>query len=211
MTGGKGPLVLDHPLAASWLTGLRDETTGPVEFRDLVARLAAALAWEATRDLPTAPRPVRTPITDTVGTRLAATRPLLVPILRAGAWMLGPVLGLLPSAEVGIVGMARDEHTLEPSTYIDRLPATVEAGRPVYVLDPMLATGGSLCAVGRLLGDRGVESGVVLSILAAPEGVARVAEELPAWRVFTAAIDDHLDERGFIVPGLGDAGDRLCG
>jgi uracil phosphoribosyltransferase len=125
--------------------------------------------------------------------------------------MIDGCLTLLPDSEVGMVGMARNEETLEAVTYVDRLPATVDPDRPVYVLDPMLATGGSLCAVGRLLIDRGVTSATVLSVLAAPEGISRVQAALPTWWVVTAAIDDHLDHRGFIVPGLGDAGDRLCG
>jgi uracil phosphoribosyltransferase len=125
--------------------------------------------------------------------------------------MIDGCLSLLPEADVGMVGMARDEHTLQPVTYIDRLPATIDPERSVYVLDPMLATGGSLGAVGALLTGRGVGAATVLSVLAAPEGLKRVNAELPTWRIVTAAVDDHLDHRGFIVPGLGDAGDRLCG
>jgi uracil phosphoribosyltransferase len=204
-------VALDHPLAGAWLTELRDETTGSPRFRILIRNLAAALMWEATRRVPTEAHPVRTPLTETVGTRLAGPRALLVPVLRAGVWMIDGCLSLLPDADVGMVGMARDETTLEPVTYVDRLPVVVDADRPVYVLDPMLATGGSLCAVGALLGDRAVTSATVLSVLVAPEGLKRVHRELPTWRVVTAGIDDHLDERGFIVPGLGDAGDRLCG
>jgi uracil phosphoribosyltransferase len=204
-------LALDHPLAASWLTELRDSTTESVRFRILVRNLAVALMWEATRSVPTEPVPVTTPLTETVGSRLAGPKPLLVPVLRAGAWMIDGCLSLLPEADVGMVGMARDEHTLQPVTYIDRLPATIDPERSVYVLDPMLATGGSLGAVGALLTGRGVGAATVLSVLAAPEGLKRVNAELPTWRIVTAAVDDHLDHRGFIVPGLGDAGDRLCG
>jgi uracil phosphoribosyltransferase len=204
-------LALDHPLAASWLTELRDSTTESVRFRILVRNLAVALMWEATRSVPTEPVPVTTPLTETVGSRLAGPKPLLVPVLRAGAWMIDGCLSLLPEADVGMVGMARDEHTLQPVTYIDRLPATIDPERSVYVLDPMLATGGSLGAVGALLIGRGVGAATVLSVLAAPEGLKRVNAELPTWRIVTAAVDDHLDHRGFIVPGLGDAGDRLCG
>jgi uracil phosphoribosyltransferase len=204
-------ITLDHPLAATWLTELRDETTGTARFRLMVRNLAVALMWEATREVPTEPFPVRTPLTETVGTRLAGPNPLLVPVLRAGAWMIDGCLSLLPEADVGMVGMARDERTLEPVTYIDRLPAAVDANRPVYVLDPMLATGGSLCAVGALLTGRGVGPATVVSVLAAPEGLERVQRQLPEWRIVTAAVDDHLNEHGFIVPGLGDAGDRLCG
>jgi uracil phosphoribosyltransferase len=204
-------IAVDHPLVASWLTELRDETTGSARFRLLIRNLAVALLWEATRDIATEPHPVRTPLTDMVGTKLAGLPALLVPVLRAGAWMIDGCLSLLPDADVGMVGMARDERTLQPVTYVDRLPATVDPARPVYVLDPMLATGGSLCAVGALLTGRGVESATVLSVLAAPEGLRRVNGELPAWRIVTAGVDDRLDERGFIVPGLGDAGDRLSG
>ncbi|GAC1603002.1 MAG: uracil phosphoribosyltransferase [Acidimicrobiales bacterium] len=204
------PVVLDHPLAATWLTELREASTPPIVFRGLVRQLAAALAWEAARGLATEAVQVLTTLTATTGCRLAGTPPLIVPILRAGAWMLEPTLTLVPYSEVGIVGMARDETSLEPTVYIDRLPATIEASRTVLVLDPMLATGGSLCAVGRLLAARGVGSATVLSVLAAPEGIARLAAEFPSWQLYTASIDDRLDHRGFIVPGLGDAGDRLC-
>jgi uracil phosphoribosyltransferase len=205
------PVVVDHPLASVWLTRLRDASTPPVVFRQAVRQLAGALAWEATRHVPTEHVTVRTPLAETSGRRLGGRPPLVVPILRAGAWMLEPFLTLLPDAEVGMVGMARDEVTLEPSLYVDRLPPDVEPDRNVFVLDPMLATGGSLCALGRRLASRRVASATVLSILAAPEGIARVAAELPSWQVYTVSIDEHLDGRGFIVPGLGDAGDRLSG
>jgi uracil phosphoribosyltransferase len=208
---GSSVVLLEHPLAAIWLTVLRDEQTRPAAFRSAVRRLAGALAWEATRDLAVEPLAVRTPITETVGVRRAAPQPLLVPVLRAGVWMVDAFLELIEDAEVGMIGMARDEETLRPTTYVDRLPAVVADDRPVFVLDPMLATGGSACAVAAALEARGVRSATILSVLAAPEGLARVRAQFPTWRVVTAAIDDHLDERGFIVPGLGDAGDRLSG
>jgi uracil phosphoribosyltransferase len=204
-------VVLDHPLVGVWLTELRDERTGPAGFRSAIRRLSGALAWEATRGLALEPVEVRTPLTTAIGSRVVGPRPLLVPVLRAGVWMLDGLLALMEDAQVGMVGMARDEQTLLPATYVDRIPSDVDPARPVYVLDPMLATGGSVCAVGALLSGRGVQTATVLSVLAAPEGLARVQAELPGWQVITAAVDDHLDERGFIVPGLGDAGDRLSG
>jgi len=211
--GGAAPpvVVLHHPLAAIWLTILRDEQTPSATFRSAVRRLAGALAWEATRDLAVEPAAIRTPITETLGVRRTAPRPLLVPVLRAGVWMVDAFLDLIEDAEVGMIGMARDEETLRPTTYVDRLPVIVTGDRPIFVLDPMLATGGSACAVAAALEARGVRSATILSILAAPEGLARVQAHFPTWRIVTTAIDDHLDERGFIVPGLGDAGDRLSG
>jgi len=203
--------VLDHPLAGIWLTVLRDDRTGPAAFRSAVHRLAGALAWEATRDLAVEPVDIRTPVAAARGTRRAAARPLVVPVLRAGVWMVDAFLDLVDDAEVGMIGMARDEQTLRPTTYVDRLPAIVTGDRRVYVLDPMLATGGSACAVATALAARGVRAATILSVLAAPEGLQRVRAAFPSWRVLTAAIDDRLDARGFIVPGLGDAGDRLSG
>lgn len=205
------PVVLDHPLAGAWLTELRDHTTVPRRFRELVRLLTMALTWEATRTVGVEPVEIRTPLASMTGTRISDRTPLLVPVLRAGAWMVDAALAILPDADVGVIGMSRDEHTLQPATYVDRLPSTIDADRPVYVLDPMVATGGSLSAVGDLLRMRGVQRAAVLAILCAPEGLERVEADLPTWQVVTAAVDDRLDDRGFIVPGLGDAGDRLCG
>lgn len=203
--------LLDHPLSGAWLAELRHHSTAPPRFRHLVTRLSAALAWEATRHEPTVATSVPTPLgVDAPGLALADPRPVLVPVLRAGVWMLEGVLELLEEAEVGMVGMARDEATLAPLTYVERLPEDL-SGRRVLVLDPMLATGGSLCAVGSLLASRGCARASVLCVLAAPEGVARLGAELPTWDLHLGGLDERLDQRGFILPGLGDAGDRLCG
>lgn len=203
--------TLDHALAASWVTELRSTSTTAARFRRLVARLAGALAWEALTAEPTDTCEVETPLTTTVGVRLADAQPIVVPVLRAGVWMVDAVLDLVPEASVAMVGMARDEHTLVASAYLDKLPASVD-GRRVLLLDPMLATGGSLVEVGERLLTHGTPDHVtVLALLAAPEGLARVTGRFPEWDLVVAAVDDHLDHRGFIVPGLGDAGDRLSG
>jgi uracil phosphoribosyltransferase len=201
--------VVDHPLAAARLTTLRDGRTDPPTFRAALAELAAMLVYEATRDLGTEPVPVRTPVAATTGHRLVR-RPLLVPVLRAGLGMAEAAYGLLPDAGMGFVGLARDEATLQPRAYLESLPASL-AGRPVLVLDPMLATGGSLVHCCGVLRDRGADDITVVCVLAAPEGVARLRAARLGVRLVTAAVDDRLDDRGFIVPGLGDAGDRQFG
>ncbi|HET8780390.1 MAG TPA: uracil phosphoribosyltransferase [Agromyces sp.] len=187
--------VADHPLVTHKLTVLRDaNTTSPV-FRALVEELMTLLAYEGTR-----------------GVRIAEPKPLIVPILRAGLGMLEGMVKLLPSAEVGFLGMARDEETLEPTTYAERLPDDL-SDRQCFVLDPMLATGGSLTAAIEFLLKRGATDVTAICILAAPEGLAAVEEALHGREVtiVLGAVDERLNERGFIVPGLGDAGDRLYG
>jgi uracil phosphoribosyltransferase len=205
-------LVLDHPLVAHKLTTLRDERTDSPTFRRLADELVTLLAYEATRDVRTEPVEVTTPVAVTTGTRLTYPRPLVVPILRAGLGMLDGMTRLLPTAEVGFLGMVRNEETLEASTYATRMPDDL-SGRQVYVLDPMLATGGTLVAAIRLLIARGADDVTAICLLAAPEGVAVLEKELAGLpvTVVTAAVDDHLNEQGYIVPGLGDAGDRLYG
>lgn len=204
--------VVEHPLVADRLTRLRDAATPPAAFRTLLDELAGLLAYPATRDLGTTPRPVTTPLGHAVGAELADT-PVLVPVLRAGLGLLPAFSRLLPAATIALVGLRRDERSLEPSWYLDGLPADLD-GRPVLVLDPMLATGGTLLAVLRELARRGAGSVVAVSVLAAPEGLAAVREAYAAGdlgvelTVVTAAIDQRLDSRGWIVPGLGDAGDR---
>ncbi|HZE30900.1 MAG TPA: uracil phosphoribosyltransferase [Actinoallomurus sp.] len=207
-------LVADHPLVAHKLTTLRDETTDSPTFRRLADELVTLLAYEATRDVRVADVTVTTPVGPAEGVRLTRPQPLVVPILRAGLGMLDGMTRLLPTAEVGFLGMVRDEGTLKATTYATRLPDDL-SGRQCYVLDPMLATGGTLAAAIRLLLDRGADDVTAICLLAAPEGIARLEEalvdvEVPV-RVVTAAVDDHLNENGFIVPGLGDAGDRLYG
>ena len=208
-------LVVDHPLIAHKLTALRDESTDSPTFRRLTDELVTLLAYEATREVRVQPVTVRTPVGDAQGVKMARPEPLVVPVLRAGIGMLDGMIRLLPTAEVGFVGLARDEESLVAATYANRLPANL-AGRDVFVLDPMLATGGTLETVITMLGDREAASVTAVSLLAAPEGVDRLAatfpgdEPLPV-RVVIAAMDERLNERGYIIPGLGDAGDRLFG
>ncbi len=208
-------LVVDHPLIAHKLTALRDERTAAPTFRRLTDELVTLLAYEATREVRVQSVTIRTPVDEAPGVKLARPVPLVVPILRAGIGMLEGMTRLLPTADVGFVGLARDEESLVATTYANRLPADL-ADRDVFVLDPMLATGGTLETVIGMLATRGAAKVTAICLLAAPEGVARLEaafpgdEPLPV-RVVTAAMDDRLNERGYIVPGLGDAGDRLFG
>jgi uracil phosphoribosyltransferase len=206
--------VADHPLIAHKLTTLRDQQTDSPTFRRLADELVTLLAYEATRDVRVSPVEIVTPVAPTTGVRLAAPKPLVVPILRAGLGMLDGMVRLLPTAEVGFLGMVRDEGTLTPSTYATRMPDDL-SGRQCYVLDPMLATGGTLIAAVNLLASRGADDVTAICLLAAPEGIAAMEKSLgdssvPV-TVVTAAIDERLNEHGYIVPGLGDAGDRLYG
>lgn len=188
---------------------LRDERTGSAAFRAALRDLTLMLVYEATRDAPCEAVPVRTPLAETVGSRLAAP-PLLVPVLRAGLGMVDQAHALLPEARVGFVGVLRDEQSHLPVPYLASLPTDL-TGQPVLVLDPMLATGGSMThTIGLLLG-RGATDITVLCVVAAPEGLAALEKTAPEVRLFTAAIDDRLNEDAFIVPGLGDAGDRQFG
>ena len=206
--------VVDHPLVAHKLTHLRDEKTDSPTFRRLADELVTLLAYEATRDVRVAAIEIVTPVAPTTGVQLAKPRPLVVPILRAGLGMLDGMMRLLPTAEVGFLGMIRNEETLEASTYAERLPEDL-SGRQCYVLDPMLATGAALAAAIRFLTDRGADHITAICLLAAPEGCARLEQELEEVDVpvtiVTAAMDERLNDRGYIVPGLGDAGDRLYG
>jgi uracil phosphoribosyltransferase len=206
--------VADHPLVAHKLTTLRDQATASPTFRGLADELVTLLAYEATRDVRVDPVTVRTPVADAAGVKLASPKPLVVPILRAGLGMLDGMMRLLPTAEVGFLGMVRNEQTLQASTYAERLPEDL-SGRQCYVLDPMLATGGTLAAAVRFLVDRGADDITAICLLTAPEGCARLEKALEGLRVpvtvVTAAMDERLDEKGYIVPGLGDAGDRLYG
>ncbi|WP_030163374.1 uracil phosphoribosyltransferase [Spirillospora albida] len=207
-------LAVDHPLVAHKLTTLRDERTDSPTFRRLADELVTLLAYEATRDVRVAEATVSTPLQPARGVQLASPKPLVVPILRAGLGMLDGMTRLLPTAEVGFLGMIRDEGSLQAQTYATRLPDDL-SGRQVYVLDPMLATGGTLAAAIKLLFERGAEDVTAICLLAAPEGLKYLEQEFAGTsapvRVVTAAIDSHLNEHGFIVPGLGDAGDRLYG
>jgi uracil phosphoribosyltransferase len=201
--------VVDHPLAAARLTALRDERTDNAAFRAALRELTLMLVYEATRDAPSEPVPIRTPLADTIGSRLARP-PLLVPVLRAGLGMVDEAHAALPDSRVGFVGVARDEETAQPVPYLESLPDDLTE-QPVMVLDPMVATGGSMThTVGLLLG-RGAVDITMLCVVAAPEGIAAVEKVAPSARLFTAAIDQGLNEIAYIVPGLGDAGDRQFG
>lgn len=206
--------VADHPLISHKLTVLRDAATDSPTFRRLADELVTLLAYEATRDVRVVPVDVTTPVARTSGVRLSEPRPLVVPILRAGLGMLEGMQRLIPTAEVGFLGMVRNEETLEAVTYAERLPEDL-TGRQCYVLDPMLATGGSLAMAIDFLVQRGADHITAVTLLAAPEGVERLESELAGVDVpvtlVTAGLDERLDENGYIVPGLGDAGDRLYG
>ena len=201
--------VVDHPLAKSRLTAMRDARTDSGAFRTALHELTTMLVYEATRSWAVERYPIETPVAPTEGVRLA-NPPLLVPVLRAGLGMADTALSLLPESSMGFVGLARDEVTFEPRAYMESLPGDL-AGIPVMVLDPMLATGGSLEHCCRLLADRGCTDITVLCVLAAPDGIERLERSGLPLRVVTAAVDERLNDKMYIVPGLGDAGDRQFG
>ena len=202
-------VVVDHPIVRTRLSVMRDETSSNAEFRAALRELSTLLVYEATRELPVTEVPIRTPVAPTMGTTLT-TPPLLVPVLRAGLGMAEAAFNLLPESRMGFVGLARDEETHLPAAYMASLPDSL-AGRPVLVLDPMLATGGSLVHCCELLASRGASDITVICALAAPEGIATVERSGLAGRLFTASIDEGLNANAYIVPGLGDAGDRQFG
>lgn len=204
--------VANHPLITHKLSVLRDKNTPSSVFRSLTEELVTLLAYEATRDVRVEPVTIETPITTTVGVMMSQPRPLVVPILRAGLGMLEGMVKLISSAEVGFLGMVRDEETLKPSTYAERLPDDL-SGRQCFVLDPMLATGGSLIAAIDFLFKRGATDITCICLLGSPEGVAAVEAATVDVNVtlVLGALDERLNENGYIVPGLGDAGDRLYG
>lgn len=205
-------LVVDHPLVSHKLTVLRDKNTPSPVFRLLTEELVTLLAYEATRDVRVEPVHIETPVTTAVGTGLVKPTPLVVPILRAGLGMLEGMTRLVPTAEVGFLGMARNEETLEAITYAERLPDDL-TGRQVFVLDPMLATGGTLREAIKFLFRRGAADVTCICLLAAPEGLEALRQELEGANVtiVLASVDEKLNENAYIVPGLGDAGDRLYG
>jgi uracil phosphoribosyltransferase len=201
--------VIDHPLAAARLTTLRNEATDNATFRSALRDLTLMLVYEATRDAATETIPVRTPLAETTGCRLA-NPPLLVPVLRAGLGMVDQAHALIPEARVGFVGVARDEKTHQPTPYLESLPDDLST-QPVMVLDPMLATGGSMAHTLELMYSRGAVDVTAICVVAAPEGIAALEKVAPQLRLFTATIDERLNDIAYIVPGLGDAGDRQFG
>jgi uracil phosphoribosyltransferase len=206
--------VANHPLISHKLTVLRDKNTDSPTFRHLVEELVTLLAYEATREVRVEKVEIVTPVQPTTGVKLAEPRPVVVPILRAGLGMLEGMSRLVPTAEIGFLGMVRDEKTLKASTYANRLPEDL-SGRQCFVLDPMLATGGTLVAAINFLLERGATEITAICILSAPEGIAVLEEAFKDSGVpinlVTGALDERLNEHGYIVPGLGDAGDRLYG
>jgi uracil phosphoribosyltransferase len=206
--------VVDHPLVAHKLSVLRDQRTNSATFRELVDELVTLLAYEATRHIKVEERAIQTPVAPTIGVHLASNpRPIVVPILRAGLGMLSGMTRLLPTAEVGFLGLQRDETTHQAVTYANRLPEDL-TGRQCFVIDPMLATGGTLVDSFNYLLERGANDITAICLLAAPEGLEYVAQEMDAKAnvtIVTASVDERLNENAYIVPGLGDAGDRLYG
>jgi len=202
-------LVIDHPLAKARLTTMRDARTDSAAFRAALQELTVMLVYEATRNAPVNTERIHTPVAQTTGYVLADP-PLLVPVLRAGLGMADQAHRLIPDAQMGFVGLARDEATLKPTPYMESLPDDL-AGRPVFVLDPMLATGGSMEYTIRLLTARGATDVTSICVLSAPEGIKRLEESGLPVRLVTASIDQRLNDSGYIVPGLGDAGDRQYG
>ena len=202
--------VLDHPLLQHKLSILRDETTGVRDFREIVGEIATLMCYDATRNLPLEPVEVQTPVAKAVTYQLAGKKLAIVPVLRAGLGMVEGILTLIPSAKVGHIGLFRDPETLEPVKYYCKMPKDIDQ-RICLVVDPMLATGGSAEMAISYLRERGVKDIRMLCIVAAPEGLKSVTEKDPDVHIYTCAIDDHLNEDAYIVPGLGDAGDRIYG
>ena len=202
--------ILDHPLLQHKLTILRDERTGVKEFREIISEVAALECYEATRDLPLEDVEIKTPIAVGTFKQLAGKKLAIVPILRAGLGMVDGILTLIPSAKVGHIGLYRDPNTLEPVEYYCKMPADITE-RDVIVLDPMLATGGSASAAIQFIKNYGVKNIKLMNILAAPEGVERIQKDHPDVDIYVAGLDEKLNDHGYIVPGLGDAGDRIFG
>lgn len=202
--------VLTHPLLQHKLTILRDENTGVKEFREIVSEVATLMCFEATRDLPVEEIDIQTPVSKAKGYVIAGKKLAIVPILRAGLGMVEGILTLIPSAKVGHVGLFRDPETLKPVKYYCKLPSDI-AERDVIILDPMLATGGSASAAISLLKEYGVKQIKLMNILAAPEGIKQVQNDHPDVEIYCASVDEKLNDHGYIIPGLGDAGDRIFG
>lgn len=202
--------ILDHPLIQHKVTLIRDKNTSSKDFRELLQEITLLMGYEITRDLPLEDVEVETPITKTIGKRLAGKKMGIVPVLRAGLGMVEALLDLIPSARVGHIGLYRDPQTLKPVEYYCKLPSDI-GERFFIVTDPMLATGGSASAAITLLKERGAKTIKLMCLVAAPQGVEVVQKEHPDVDIYIAVLDDHLNEKGYIVPGLGDAGDRIFG
>ena len=202
--------VMDHPLIQHKISYIRREDVGTKEFREVISEIASLMCYEATRDLKLQDDTIKTPICEMVGKELTGKKLAVVPILRAGLGMVDGMLSLIPAAKVGHIGLYRDPETLEPVEYYCKLPADCSE-REVFVVDPMLATGGSSAAAIQMLKDKGVKHIRFMCILAAPEGVKKMQEAHPDVDMYIGALDDHLNDHGYIVPGLGDAGDRIFG
>ena len=203
-------VIFDHPLIQHKLTMMRDKNTGSLSFRELVKEVGTLMVYEITRDLPLEDVEIETPVTKMTGKIIAGKKLAVVPILRAGLGMVEGILELIPAAKVGHIGLYRDPETLKPVEYYCKLPADC-AEREVFVVDPMLATGGSSIAAIQLLKDKGCKSIRLLCIIAAPEGVKAMQEAHPDVDIYIGAMDQKLNDHGYIVPGLGDAGDRIFG
>ena len=203
-------VVMDHPLIAHKIGIIRRKETGTREFRDMVSEIGALITYEATKDLKLQDVEIETPICKTTVKELAGKKLAVIPILRAGLGMVEGVLTMIPSAKVGHIGLYRNEETLEPVEYYCKIPKDCSE-RDVFVVDPMLATGGSAIAAIQMLKNRGVKNMRFLCVIAAPEGVKKLQEAHPDVDIYIGALDDHLNEHGYIVPGLGDAGDRIFG
>ena len=206
----KNPMILDHPLVQHKVSHLRDRNTGTKEFKELVSEIATLLCYEATRDLPTEEVEIETPVAIAKTRVLSGRKLALVPILRAGLGMVDGMLSLLPAAKVGHIGLYRNEETLEPVEYYCKMPNDI-AERDIIILDPMLATGGSASAAIQFIKNYDVKHIKLMNIIAAPEGVERVRKDHPDVAIYCAALDEKLNDHGYIVPGLGDAGDRIFG
>jgi len=204
-----GVVIFDHPLIAHKLAAIRDKETGHRIFRAALAQIAGLMVYEVTRSLPTEPVEVVTPMTTTRCTVLSGTI-TIVPVLRAGLGMVDGILEVMPEARVGHLGLARDEETLEPHAYLNKLPHDLDAG-PVILVDPMLATGGSASAAISMLRKAGASDIRMICLVAAPEGIERLRRDHPKVTIYAAALDEKLNDKGYIMPGLGDAGDRMYG
>ena len=202
--------VLEHPLLQHKLSILRDKNTGVKEFREIVGEISALMCYEATRNLPTEEVEIETPIAKTTTKVLAGKKLAIVPILRAGLGMVDSMINLVPSAKVGHIGLYRDPRTHEPVEYYCKMPPDISE-RQVFIVDPMLATGGSASAAIQFIKDRGCHNIRLVNLIAAPEGVARIQRDHPDVNIYVAAMDEKLNDHGYIIPGLGDAGDRLFG